>query len=130
MKTKLTIIGILSMFLLSGIASLSVVGTKESLSEQSLYNKTDAGYEYDGDLWCLEPAIRKKEGGLYNCIKIGEDGSQFVEKILKETAVLFVPGWGFGESLRNAIRISYGPLVFDLEKIEIAMQKVGKFLHG
>ncbi len=74
---------------------------------------------------CLKP-----QGGLYNCIKIGEDGSQFVEKILKETAVLFVPGWGFGESLRNAIRISYGPLVYDSEKIEIAMQKVGKFLHN
>ena len=74
---------------------------------------------------CLQP-----QGGLYNCIKIDEDGSQFVEKILKETGVLFVPGWGFGETLQNAVRISYGPLVYDLEKIEIAMQKVGKFLHG
>jgi len=73
----------------------------------------------------LEP-----QGGLYNCIKIDEDGSQFVEKILKETAVLFVPGWGFGETLQNAIRISFGPLVNDLEKIEIAMQKVGKFLRS
>lgn len=74
---------------------------------------------------CLQP-----QGGLYNCIKIDEDGTQFVEKVLKETGVLFVPGWGFGETLRNAVRISYGPLVYDLEKIEIAMQKVGRFLHS
>jgi aspartate/methionine/tyrosine aminotransferase len=70
------------------------------------------------------------QGGLYNCIKIDQDGSRFVEKVLKETAVLFVPGWGFGETLKNAIRISYGPLAYDLEKIEIAMLKVGKFLQG
>ncbi len=74
---------------------------------------------------CLLP-----QGGLYNCIKIDEDGTQFVEKILKETGVLFVPGWGFGKTLQNAVRISYGPLVYDLEKIEIAMQKVGRFLRG
>ena len=74
---------------------------------------------------CLKP-----QGGLYNCIKIDEDGSGFVEKILKETGVLFVPGWGFGKTLQNAVRISYGPLVYDLEKIKIAMQKVGKFLHS
>ena len=63
-------------------------------------------------------------------MKVNENGSLFVEKVLKNTGVLFVPGWGFGETLRNAVRISYGPLVDGLEKIGIAMQKVGQFLHA
>jgi hypothetical protein len=67
MKTKLMVIGILSMFLLTGIASLTSMGMKESLLEQLLYNKTNTCDEYDGDLWCLEPVIRKIDDGLYNC---------------------------------------------------------------
>lgn len=73
---------------------------------------------------CFEP-----KGGLYTCIKVNMDGSKFVEKILKEAGVLFVPGWGFGRTLQNAVRVSCGPLVNDIEKIDIAMKRVGKILR-
>ena len=68
------------------------------------------------------------QGGLYTCIKIGRDGARFVEEVLKDTGVLFVPGWGFGRSLHNAIRVSYGPLVNDLHLIDEGMERVGEFI--
>ena len=67
-------------------------------------------------------------GGLYTCIDVGMDGAQFVEKVLKEVGVLFVPGWGFGRTLKNAVRLSFGPLVNDLEKIEEGIKRISPFL--
>jgi aspartate/methionine/tyrosine aminotransferase len=69
------------------------------------------------------------QGGLYTCIKIGSDGAAFVEKSLKETGVLLVPGWGFGRSQQDAVRVSYGPLVNDIHVIDEGMKKVGEFLE-
>jgi aspartate/methionine/tyrosine aminotransferase len=43
--------------------------------------------------------------------------------------VIVVPGWGFGETLQHAVRLSYGPLVHNLDKIEEAMQRIGTFLN-
>lgn len=74
---------------------------------------------------CLEP-----QGGLYTVMKVFKDSNRFVEDVLKHTGVLFIPGAGFGPSLKQGVRISYGPLVNDLEKIEIAMERVGKYLSG
>ena len=50
-------------------------------------------------------------GGLYTVVDIGTDADEFVPKALKATGVLVVPGGGFGESLTNGVRISFGPLV-------------------
>ena len=61
-------------------------------------------------------------------MKVGMDGGKFVETVLKETGVLFVPGWGFGRTVKDAVRISYGPLVNDLEKIDIGLKKVAGYL--
>lgn len=72
---------------------------------------------------CLKP-----QGGIYTCIKVGIDGAKFVRDVLKGTGVLFVPGWGFGGSMRDAVRVSYGPLVNDLNRIEEGMARVGRFL--
>ncbi len=74
------------------------------------------------------PALTPK-GGLYTCIKVGDDGAKFVEEVLKESAVLFVPGWGFGRTLSGAVRVSFGPLVNNLEVIEQGMKKVGEYLR-
>ena len=73
--------------------------------------------------------VLKPEGGLYTCMNVGSDGGKFVEEVLKETGVLFVPGWGFGRSLMNAVRISYGPLVNDLEKINVGFERVSDYLN-
>ena len=46
------------------------------------------------------------EGGLYIFMNVETDSAEFVEEVLKETGVSFVPGWGFGSTGKKAIRIS------------------------
>ena len=75
------------------------------------------------DMPCLEP-----EGGLYTVVDVGRDGDAFARDILPKTGVIFVPGSGFGPSLRDAVRISYGPLVHDLDRIEEGFRRVGAVL--
>ena len=76
-------------------------------------------------LRCLEP-----EGGLYTVVDVGRDGDEFVGEVLSRTGVIFVPGSGFGESLRHAVRVSYGPLVADLGRIAEGFRRVGETLGG
>jgi aspartate/methionine/tyrosine aminotransferase len=80
--------------------------------------------------YCIEKYLSSRftipEGGLYSVVDVGMDGDAFVENILKKTGVIFVPGSGFGDSLKNGIRISFGPLVYDKEKIEEGFQRVAK----
>jgi aspartate/methionine/tyrosine aminotransferase len=71
----------------------------------------------------------RPQGGLYTCVPVGEDGAHFVDRVLRNTGVLFVPGWGFGSTLQKAVRISYGPLVNDLDLIDEGMKRVGEFLR-
>lgn len=69
------------------------------------------------------------DGGLYTCVKVDKNSALFVDEILKNTGVLFVPGWGFGRSLSEGIRISFGPLVNDLDKIDEGIRRVGEYLE-
>jgi aspartate/methionine/tyrosine aminotransferase len=71
----------------------------------------------------LEP-----QGGLYTVVDVGRDGDDFVRDVLPETGVIFVPGSGFGPSLAGGVRISYGPLVHDLDRIEEGFGRVGEYL--
>jgi len=66
----------------------------------------------------------------YICIKTEADSVGFVKKVLEATNVLFVPGWGFGNSMKKGIRLSFGPLVGSFKKIHTGLERVGKFLHG
>ena len=68
------------------------------------------------------------QGGLFTCIDVGVDGATFVEKALKEASVLLVPGWGFGKTLKNAVRLSFGPLVYDLPKIDEGIKRISRLL--
>ncbi len=70
------------------------------------------------------------QGGLYTCVNVGKNSAQFVEDTLKKTGVLLVPGWGFGASMNEAVRISFGPLVHNLELIDEGLEKVGRYLHS
>jgi len=70
------------------------------------------------------------QGGLYVAADVGEDSDKFVLRVLKNTGVIFVPGKGFGNTMKNGIRISYGPLVRKMDKIEEGISRVGKYLHG
>jgi len=73
---------------------------------------------------CLIP-----QGGLYTVVRTDAESSAFARTLLENTGVIVVPGWGFGPSLRQAVRLSYGPLVHDLDKIEEAMRRIGAFLN-
>ena len=70
------------------------------------------------------------DGGLYIFMKVDMDGGKFVEDVLKKTGVLFIPGWGFGRTGINAIRLSFGPLVEDIDKIEEGIEKVAIYLKS
>ncbi len=77
------------------------------------------------DMPCLIP-----QGGLYTLMRVDEDGDEFVKKVLKNTGVLFIPGRGFGESLREAVRISYGPHVENIEIIKEGFRRVANYLYN
>lgn len=70
------------------------------------------------------------EGGLYTVADVGRDGDEFVRDILPRTGVIFVPGSGFGPSLERGVRISFGPLVNDLDRIEEGFRRVGEAVRG
>ena len=70
------------------------------------------------------------QGGLYTVMDAGMDADRFMLEVLKNTGVLFIPGGGFGQSIKNGVRISYGPLINDHEKIKEGMERVGEFVKG
>jgi LL-diaminopimelate aminotransferase len=72
----------------------------------------------------------KPQGGLYTCCPTpgGEEPVGFVERVLKNTGVLLIPGKGFGPSMEQAVRLSYGPLCYDHGLIKGGMERIGCFL--
>lgn len=73
----------------------------------------------------LEP-----EGGLYTVVDVGVPAESFVHDVLAATGVIFVPGTGFGDTLANAIRVSFGPLVNDLGRMEEGFARVHRYLES
>jgi aminotransferase len=67
-------------------------------------------------------------GGLYTVLDVGRDGEGFVREALKATGVLLVPGRGFGPSIANGVRISFGPLVNDTAKITEGIARLAPVL--
>lgn len=69
------------------------------------------------------------QGGLYTVVDVETDGDEWVREVLANTGVIFVPGSGFGSTLTNAIRVSYGPLVHDLDRLEEGFRRVAEYLR-
>jgi aminotransferase len=69
-------------------------------------------------------------GGLYTVVDIGTDADAFVPRALQATGVLVVPGRGFGPSLTNGVRISYGPLVMNTDRIREGLARLGTWMRG
>lgn len=81
---------------------------------------------------CIEEHLQMRylppQGGLYTVVDVGRDGDAFVRDVLRETGVIFVPGGGFGATLTNAVRVSFGPLVNDLDLMERGFARVREHL--
>jgi len=73
----------------------------------------------------LQPA-----GGLYTVVDVGMNADDFVPAALKATGVLVVPGGGFGPSLTNGVRLSFGPLVTTPDKIEEGLSRLGRWMDA
>lgn len=69
-------------------------------------------------------------GGLYTVVDIGTNAEAFVPRALQATGVLVVPGGGFGASLTNGVRISFGPLVRDTAKIAEGLERLGRWMRA
>ena len=69
-------------------------------------------------------------GGLYTVVEIGTDADAFVPRALQATGVLVVPGGGFGPSLTNGVRISYGPLVNAPDTIRDGIARLGRWMRS
>lgn len=69
-------------------------------------------------------------GGLYTVMDVGRDADAFVPEALRATGVLVVPGRGFGPSIANGVRISYGPLVTTPARITEGLSRLGRWMHG
>jgi aminotransferase len=67
-------------------------------------------------------------GGLYTVMDVGRDADAFVPEALKATGVLVVPGRGFGPSITNGVRISFGPLVNDTARITEGIARLAEVL--
>jgi len=76
----------------------------------------------------LKMRTLRPQGGLYTVTDVRKDSDLFVTDVLKNTGVLLVPGKGFGPSLKNGVRISYGPLVENTEKITEGIKRIGNYL--
>jgi aspartate/methionine/tyrosine aminotransferase len=49
---------------------------------------------------------------------------------LQATGVLVVPGGGFGPSLSRGVRISYGPLVSEPQRITEGLRRLGAWMRS
>lgn len=112
-------------YISNGIANDSIKPYIRQTAElyQTAAQRTVRAIETNLRMPCLVP-----QGGLYTVMRTDVESSAFTRDILENTGVIVVPGWGFGETLRQAVRLSYGPLVNDLDKIDEAMQRVAKYL--
>ncbi|MFO8077995.1 MAG: hypothetical protein R6U21_05085 [Thermoplasmatota archaeon] len=70
------------------------------------------------------------DGGLYTCCPTpnAEDPMTFVQRVLKNTGVLLIPGKGFGPSMNHAVRLSYGPLCQDHGLIREGIKRIARYL--
>lgn len=69
-------------------------------------------------------------GGLYTVMDVGRDADRFVPEALKATGVLVVPGGGFGPSIRNGVRISFGPMVTTPDRIREGLARLGRWMQA
>jgi len=74
--------------------------------------------------------VHTPAGGMFLLVDVsdtGLDGSEFAEQLLDSVGVSVVPGFGFGESLTNFVRIGY---LSDTAILEQAIQRISQFVES
>lgn len=82
-----------------------------------------AGLENVPGLKAYAPA-----GGMFLLVDVSEtglDGLQFATQLLDNVGVSVVPGFGFGESLTNFVRVGY---LSDTRVLEDAVERISRFM--
>jgi aspartate/methionine/tyrosine aminotransferase len=112
---------------------------EKTLSDNSLKNyidETRSLYETTAEVMMstLDAQLGWKrlapDGGLYTCCPTPQrmEPSGFVERLLKATGVLLIPGTGFGPSMNYGLRLSYGPLCYDHDQIIEGIERISRYL--
>jgi len=70
------------------------------------------------------------QGGLYTACPTPnkQESVAFSETILRNTGVLLIPGKGFGPSMDQGLRLSFGPLCYDHDLIREGMERIGRYI--
>ena len=74
--------------------------------------------------------VHKPAGGMFTMVDVSAlncDGEQFAAGLLDQEGVAVVPGFGFGDSVRNYVRIGY---LHDEKVLKRAVDKIGRFVDG
>ena len=82
-----------------------------------------AGLRSITDLKAHAPA-----GGMFLLVDVsatGLDGYAFAEQLLENAGVSVVPGFGFGESMKNCVRVGY---ISDTNVLEQAVEGIARFV--
>jgi LL-diaminopimelate aminotransferase len=79
---------------------------------------------------CLGWKRLTPDGGLYTCCPTPQqkEPKGFVERLLKATGVLLIPGTGFGPSMNYGLRLSYGPLCYAHDQIVEGIERISQYL--
>jgi len=77
----------------------------------------------------LDLPYLKPQGGLYTVIDVRRNADELVRELLAATGVILVPGGGFGATLARAVRVSFGPLVNDHDRMEEGFARIGRWLR-
>jgi len=95
---------------------------------RQLYKKTATVLTAAIDTY-LEWPYLEPMGGLYTVCPTPSqvDPVSFVKQVLKETGTLVIPGVGFGPSMNHGIRLSYGPLVYDHDRIVEGIKRMSSY---
>ena len=73
--------------------------------------------------------VHAPAGGMFLLVDVsatGLDGYDFAEQLLESVGVSVVPGFGFGESLKNFVRIGY---LSDTAVLEAAVERMAGFMR-
>ncbi|MFT5500882.1 MAG: arginine:pyruvate transaminase [Woeseiaceae bacterium] len=127
----------LAQFLLFGVSQFTQDAVNFALQECSAdVTRLNNAFQNRRDVLCDELAkidgltCHKPAGGMFVMVDVsalGLDGEQFATALLEHSGVAVVPGFGFGDSASNYVRIGF---LVDETRIKKAADKIGDFVSS